>query len=297
MFGSSKYQPVAEQDANGEVERLYHEIRQVLRVSGISLNFRTWAGFERSFPLLWDAIRENAGTYAFEHAADRLRADAARAAMQLPAVHATNEVTLGRSQLYQIGAALALYHYVNPKLLLLTAAVRLALDDAGINGSPSADARKLPRGVPPRMYPMEMVEEDTEQPLVRRTFDDMKQTPSLTAIESEYRTLALWPEYLAAAWTRLKPIMASPEYSAAAASLMRQAAELALTLPYRVKLARLEIVTVGEDDDHFLRMTRHFEASLPPLMLNIALLTLDGVAADVCMESPFPVDDAVGEDA
>ncbi|MDB5902679.1 MAG: hypothetical protein JWM26_1557, partial [Betaproteobacteria bacterium] len=69
MFGSSKHHPIDEHQATGELERVYHDIRQVMRVSGVNLNFRTWAAFERSFPLVWAAVRDNAGTYAFEHAA------------------------------------------------------------------------------------------------------------------------------------------------------------------------------------------------------------------------------------
>lgn len=289
MFGLNKHQPVAEYEADDDTERVYHEIRQVLRVSGVSLVFRTWAGIGRSFPLLWEALRENAATYAFEKAADQLRTDAVRSALQLPAVHATANVPLGPSQLYQVGAALALYHYVDPKLLILTSAVRLALDEAGVIGSPSVDARKLPRGVPPRMYPMEVVDEGTEDALVRQTFDEIRQTLGISTINSDYRTLALWPGYLAAAWARLKPVVVSAEYAALAASLGQQAEALARSLPYRVKLSRLDITTVGDDDDEFVRVTREFEQLLPSLMLNMALLTLDGISADVCMESPFPV--------
>ena len=297
MFGLNKHQPVAEHEADDDTERIYHEIRQVLRVSGVSLVFRSWAGFGRSFPLLWEAVRENAGTYAFERAADQLRAHAVRSALQLPAVHATADVPLGPSQLYQVGAALALYHYVDPKLLILASAVRLALDEAGVVGSPSADASKLPRGVPARMYPMEVVEEGLEDPRVRRTFDDIRDTLSISVINSDYRTLALWPGYLAAAWARLKPIVVSAEYGALAVSLAQQSEVLARQLPYRVKLSRLDLATVGDDDEEFVRQTRQFEQLLPPLMLNVALLTLDGVSADVCMESPFPVPEAAVEPA
>ncbi len=289
MFGSSKTEPVAEHEASDEIDRVYHDIRQVMRVSGINLNFRTWAAFGRSFPLLWEAIRENAGTYAFEDAADRLRADAVRGALQLPAARATTAVALGPSQHYQIGAALALYHYINPKLLLLTAAVRIALDDAGIPGSPSADTRRLPRGVPARMYPMEMVPEPPNDPIVQQTFDDIRQTLTLDSVNSDYRTLALWPDYLAAAWAGLKPVVTSAEYETLAADIGRHAVELARGLPSRVKFTRLDIASVGDDDDSFVRVTQQFERVLPPLIINIALLTLDGTSADVCMQSPFPV--------
>ena len=291
MFGLNKHVPVAEHEAAGEIERVYHDIRQVLRVSGVNLNFRTWAAFEKSFPLAWTALRDNAGTYAFEQAADELRAEAVRSALQMPRIGATAAVPLGPSQLYQIGAALALYHYVNPKLLILTSAVRIALDEPeGIPGSPSADLRKLPRGVPPRMYPMDMVDEDIDEPQTRQMFEDIRHTLSIAHVNSDYRTLALWPHYAATAWQRLKPIMSSPEYLALTADLQRRADELARALPYRVKLTRLDIASVGEDDDAFTGATRSFEVLLAPLIVNIALLTLDGTSAELCMESPFPID-------
>lgn len=40
MFGLSKPKQVEEHEAAGEIERIYHEIRETLRVTGINLNFR-----------------------------------------------------------------------------------------------------------------------------------------------------------------------------------------------------------------------------------------------------------------
>ena len=283
---------IAEHEAAGETEGAYHDIRQVLRVNGVGLTFRAWATFERSFPLLWHAVRANAGTVAFERAADELRAEAVRGAMELPPVTATSEVALGPSQLYQIGAALARYHYVNPKLLILTSAVRLALEDAdAIPGSPSADFRKLPRGVPARMYPMEMVDEGLDESQVRLTFEDIRKTFPAKEIDDEYRTLALWPGYLEAAWQDLRLVVGTPRYNALAASIQRHADALARALPYRVKLSRLDIASIGENDDDFFAAAQRFEALLPARIINVALLTLEGTSAEVCMESPFPIDD------
>jgi hypothetical protein len=292
MFGSPKHAPIAEHEATGDIERTYHDIRQVLRVSGVDVTLGVWAGFERSFPLFWDAVRENACSHAFERAADELRAAGVRAALALPAARATADVPLGPSQLYHIGAALALYHYMYPKLLLLGASARLALDGIEVTGSPSADARKLPRGMPPRMYPLELVGEYADEPLLRQTFADMRQTLSMDDVAGVYRTLALWPDYLSAAWARLKPTMAAAECQAGVEALRAQAGALVLALPFRVKLSRLDIATTGEDDDAFIDAIRTSEQQLAQLMLAVALLTLDGASADLCMESPFPVEDA-----
>ena len=36
MLGLGKKKPVAEHEAEGEIERVYHEIRQVLSVTGVN---------------------------------------------------------------------------------------------------------------------------------------------------------------------------------------------------------------------------------------------------------------------
>lgn len=117
MLGLGKKKPVAEYEAEGEIERVYHEIRQVLRVSGVNLNLRTWATFDKFLPAMWDALRPNLETRGFESAADRVRSDAVDAATVFPRLDAVASGTLGESQRFQLQRALNLYHYVNPKLL------------------------------------------------------------------------------------------------------------------------------------------------------------------------------------
>src|SRR5262245_6929871 len=71
-FSRANHRPVQEHEAEGDIERIYHEIRQTLRVSGINLDFRLWAGYERFLPVLWNAVAPNAETIAFEKSADQL---------------------------------------------------------------------------------------------------------------------------------------------------------------------------------------------------------------------------------
>lgn len=73
MFGLNRHEPVSEHEASGEIERVYHEIRQTLRVTVVNLNFRTWAAYGDFLPFLWDAISPNSQTKAFGSAADQLR--------------------------------------------------------------------------------------------------------------------------------------------------------------------------------------------------------------------------------
>lgn len=108
MFGIGKPKPVAEYEAGGEIERVYHEIRQVLRVSGVNLNFRTWAMFGEFLPAMWDAMRPNLETRAFEDAADQVRREAVQLTTDLPALGALDISQPGESQSFQIQAALDL---------------------------------------------------------------------------------------------------------------------------------------------------------------------------------------------
>ncbi len=65
VFGFGKPKPVKETEAEGEIERCFHEIKQSMRVSGINLNFRTWAGFDKFSPVMCDQMRPVVETRQF----------------------------------------------------------------------------------------------------------------------------------------------------------------------------------------------------------------------------------------
>lgn len=290
MFGFGKLQPVAEHEAAGEIERVYHEIKKVLRVTGVNLNFRTWAGYQSFLPAMWNAMRRNAETRHFEDAADRVRAEAAHAAEALGRLSAIDAVQLGESQTYQLRAALDLYHYINPKLLVLTSAVKLALDNGTVERSKTAhtETDSVDLGSPDKMYSMEMEDENPSDGRIANIFKDIKETLSLSSVNSDYRTLALWPDYLEAAWQRLKPVVRSIAYQNAVSQVRETAVASALSLPYPVSLSRQTIEESGDDFDAVVKTTAQFEELLPGLILNIALCEHDWRTGDDLARSPFP---------
>lgn len=273
-LGSTSPEPVPEFAAEGDTARVYHEIRQSLRVTGVDLIFRTWAGFEKFFPVMWDEVRPNVETTVFEEAANQIRDEALRSAESFSPAPTGAYAALGESRTWQIRAALDLYHYINPKLLVLTSAVAQALQGERI-GSGAAGAGRLARGEPAKMYPMEMEAENPDEKAIRRLFKDIRKTLSLPSITSDYRTLALWPDYLELVWNRLKPLARSPEFQQAADQLRDHSRALARTLPYPISLTLGRIKELGEDPDRVLETTRTFEQLLPGLILNIAVLQLD----------------------
>ncbi|QDT16661.1 halocarboxylic acid dehydrogenase DehI family protein [Alienimonas californiensis] len=289
MFGIGRPQPVDEYEARGEVERVYHEIRQSLRVRGVNLLFRTWAGYEGFLPVAWDALRPNLETRAFEDAADAVRTAAVRAATPLGPLGARGACGLGESQGWQLSRSLALYHYVNPKLLVLVSAARLALAGERVGGAAAGDPpERIERGEPAAMLPMEMVDEEPDDERLQELFADLKATLDLPSVNSDYRTLALWPDYLAAAWERLKPIVARPEYAAAADELRATSRRLAADLPLPVPLSAEGVREAGADPDALLEKTETFERLLPGLILNVALFSQDWRSPEELRVSPYP---------
>ncbi|RUL87958.1 halocarboxylic acid dehydrogenase DehI family protein [Tautonia sociabilis] len=290
MLGLGKSRPVPEHEAEGEIERVYHEIRQTLRVTGVNLNFRTWAAYEKFLPAMWDAVRPNAQTRAFEDAADGLREQAVRSSEGLGRLGAASALALGESQRYHIRGALDLYHYVNPKLLLLTSAVRLSLqgEPIGEGDGRAAPEERIEPGPPGAMHSMEMESEKPKDKTVRALFGDITRTLALSSINSDYRTLALWPDYLDAAWARIKPIIGRDEYRRSADSLRDRARALARALPHPIPLTAERLGELGEDVGGIQETTERFERLLPGLILNVALFSLDWRTPEELVRSPFP---------
>lgn len=289
MLGFNSTKPVPEHKATGEIERVYYEIKQTLRVTGVNLNFRTWAGYDGFLPLAWEAVSSNAATYAFETLADGLRAEAARHAEQFGPLEVRAIAQLGESQAYHVQHALDLYHYVNPKLLLLTSAVALALEAATPEGDPTAAKDLLPRGAPAAMHALEMEDDEPDDRHLEQLFSDIQETLSLPSINSDYRTLALWPDYLDAAWRRLKPVVQTDAYAEAANQLRETARQSVAKLPYPTTLSKQAIEDAGTDVEEITEVTQSFMQLLPGLIINIALLEQDYRQGDALAASPYPI--------
>jgi hypothetical protein len=285
--------PISERSAGGEIDRVYHEIKQTLRVTGVPLNFRTLAGYDGILPLFWDQLHPNLQTRDFETSSDRIRVRAAQSAASLFPARGMTRVMLGESQRFHIQRALKMYHYINPKLLLLTSALKISLHGENI-GRPDASPASTPliaRGIPRKMYPMEFASEPPDDDRVQAAYDDIKRTMSLPAVFGEYRTLALWPDYLTSAWQRLKPMLRLSAAREASEQLRQLSLHLARELPFPVELSLRSIQSAGEDPEQVLRLVERFETLLPSLILNNCFMLLDWLTEQELKESPYPAAD------
>ena len=58
------------------------------------------------------------------------------------------------------------------------------------------------------MATVKLVEENSDNPIVRRVFADIKATKKIERVPNIWRALASHPEHLELCWTRLKAVMA-----------------------------------------------------------------------------------------
>jgi hypothetical protein len=289
-----KHRPVREIRAYGHIGCVYHDLKQTLRIYGVPLVFRAWAAWEHFFPAMWQAMRANAETQAFEDAGDRVRLTALHAAVRLGKPGTVARLTLGPAEAFQIRSALDLYYYSNPKLLVFASAVHLFLEGKASGAftrtmPATAEPEKIERGIPAAMLPMEMDDEDPSDQALAALFDDIKDTLSgAGSLPDDYRTFALWPDYLQAAWADLKRMMRRQEYDRETRALLDLGRQVAAALPFPIPFDRRALEDSGEDMNEIVAVTEHFTALLTRLTLNVSLLQLDWKELHFLEVSPFP---------
>ena len=57
------------------------------------------------------------------------------------------------------------------------------------------------------MATVQLVDENSDHPVVRRVFADIKETKKIDRVPNIWRALAAHPEHLELCWTRLKAVM------------------------------------------------------------------------------------------
>ncbi len=288
MIGLGKSPSVPEYEATGETARIYEDAKQTLRLSAVPLAFRTWARFEAFFPLMWNALKSDAETRAFEEAADRVRAEAADAAQGLGRLNAAAQAKLGESQAYHVRAALDFFRYANPKLLVFAAAVALGLDGELSSVPDAGSAEMLARGVPVKMAPLELAPERPSDPSARRVFKDIQRRLGGPEPDDEWRALALWPGYLSAAWETATQVLDRDDLKSARERLLGLAREGGRRLPFPAELGRERLAEQGEDVEGLAAETRRLAESLSRQTLLVAALSLDWRPVEAARESPFP---------
>ncbi|HEY3129166.1 MAG TPA: halocarboxylic acid dehydrogenase DehI family protein [Acidobacteriota bacterium] len=284
---------ITEQQASGDVAKLYLDIKRTLRVSVVNLLYRIWAA-QGMLPLLWTAARPNLQTIDFENKADSLRTEAVEKIeydVEVPAHKSRMPLmNLSAGELENIRGELDVFHYVNSKLLLHCALLKQALGFLGYRGT-GRPLGQIESGIPSEM-PREIVLLDPQSadPDLRSLFAEIGERLKLRAVNSDYRALAKWPAYLRLAWMDLRQYHDAPYYEAHIKNLRNYAMELVRGLPYSTVITSEEAKQAGTDRGTLTKRVDPFFELLPGLILNISFLKIALDGADEARKSPFPVE-------
>lgn len=196
---------------SAEVPRVVQEIQQALRSPYIPQSLSRLAGAEGYLEAVWPLVRSSVETAGFLGSALYMTD------MALDAVEGVYEPVLSRegliaagtsvSDLEQIAAVVDVFHYVQPQLLLLLAALAEAMSKEQVGGYGKAD----PRPVSER----ERVHLATHIPSVDEgagVLPLVSEALAVTHAPDLYRALAAWPAYLDMAWEELQHLVAYPDF-------------------------------------------------------------------------------------
>src|SRR3954467_6694512 len=126
---------IDETQANRQTIEIYELVTRKMRVGRVPLFFKALAAEKALIPC-WQAIRPAIRVRAFEEAADDLRARAARTAVDLgcPLIETQLEwAGYDVDEIDEIRGQVDIFHYVNAKLLMITAVLSQALE-GGVGG-------------------------------------------------------------------------------------------------------------------------------------------------------------------
>jgi hypothetical protein len=170
---------------------------------------------------------------------------------------------------HELTDVVELFNYSNPLMLLLATAQMQAFD--------KAVGRQI--AVHPALHPVfkerpVLVEEESASSPTKKIFEDIKRTLNVPVVNTDYRALARWPDFLRDYWTLLKATAQSPLYKEHCQALRASAAGLVQEFPRAFELTIAQLQDAGlsdEDVEAAVRITELFVKLLSGLVLNVAV--------------------------
>jgi len=270
---------VRETEATDERAReAFRDIKSALRVPLVNLIFQAWAAYPRFLEVTWRRLRPSVLTVEFAELAGSINAKVREGTHNWPiADHADllRARAVGENELQRMREIVDLFTEVNPKLAILATAVDIALSrmpvgGVGTKGPHREEERERPKEF--RGVRFTLIEERDAPPRVRSIYEDMKLTLGLPFIETEYRAMASYPDWLEVWWKDCKPLAQDEQYQALGAAISKAAIEAAKLLPHRLYLSDDLIESCDVDETKRVELRRSngtFVRLLPGLIMNL----------------------------
>lgn len=268
--------PLPEYKAEGETKRRYEDMKAVLQVPWMGVVTMAYAHYPTFFDTLWDGWRETCASTPYVAAARELRALAEERVAELsPPPIAERLARLGYAprETAAIREAIEVFSHGNNIYYPMCAAARLLLEGGEMSGDRARPEPFEGRHAPDVSVPFVMVEYHHGLPDLQALYDDVMETLDLPFVNSDYRVLARWPSYFAAAWGDLKEVVGGDAHEAICQAYHDRATELARTLPNPAGLTSDALRDAAERDAsvaEVLAVSKLFIYLIPGLITNVA---------------------------
>lgn len=272
---------VRESEATDErVREAFRDIKNALRVPIVTLLFQAWAAVPRFLDLTWRRLRPNVLTVEFAELAAKVGGQVrVQTARWVVADHAAQlrSRAVSEAEIARMREVIELFAEVNPKLAILASAVEAALaghpvGGIGTGGPHREEERERPREF--RGVRFSLVEEREAPPRVRAIYEDMRATLRLPFIETEYKAMASYPDWLEVWWRDCKPKVTDPNYGLLARGIGAAALDASKSLPHGLFLSGDLLLKHDIDEAKradLRRVTATFARLLPGLIINVEL--------------------------
>ncbi|MCI0349476.1 MAG: halocarboxylic acid dehydrogenase DehI family protein [Acidobacteriales bacterium] len=264
---------VREDEAGASVRPVFDEIKESLGVPHVNVLYQAYAAHPQFLELHWKAVKPIVETQEFFKLAERLHAEAYTRVHNYFAIpdlcERMTDLSFSAGARNELTYVVDLFNYNNPLLLLLVAAQMQAFDSAiGRHDQPH------PATHPVAMQKPVLVEEEKAPSPTKKIFEDIKRTLGVPLLNTDYRAMARWPDFLRDYWALLKGIVQSPLYKEHCQAIRASALVLAneLPQPFELTVAQLQDAGVSDDDvESAVRLTELFVKILSGLVLNLAV--------------------------
>ena len=270
---------VRESEATDErVREAFRDIKGALRVPVVNVLFQAWAAFPKFLEVVWRRVRPSVLTAQFAELASYIDTKVREGTDDWAVGDHTAQLrarAVSESEIVRMREIVELFTQVNPKLMILASAVDVALTGAAVGGTGTkgphrAQERERPKEF--RLVRFGLVEERDAPPRVRSIYEDMKNTLGLPFIETEYRVMATYPDWLEVWWKDCKTRAQDARYHSLEDEIAKAGAELAKALPHRLYLSSDLLESCDIDDAkraELRRISAAFVALLPGLIINV----------------------------
>ena len=273
---------VREPDAVDErVREAYRDIKASLRVPVVSSLFQAYAAVPRFLDYTWRRLRPNVLAKPFVDHARAIGEHAERSAATWSIGDHAAELrarNVGEGDIVRMREIAALLVDVDPKLLVIAHAVRMAMSGVQVGGAGtgthqfSGDEDRLARDY--RGLTIAIIEERDAPLRVRTVYEEIKSATGAPFVNSDYRAMAAYPDWLELWWRDMKAAIHTPRFATMCREVDDAAIEAARHLPYALNLREESLARVEVSADERARITRANEAfcqMLPAIVVGTAL--------------------------